>query len=47
MDEGLDTFLCNNLTEQDFGKTFQMAIAPNEKGTHHERGEPSKIVNYE
>jgi len=44
MDEGLDTFM-QYLTEQDFGKTFPDAIAPNEKYPSR-RGEPSKIVNY-
>lgn len=44
MDEGLDTFM-QYLTEQDFGKNFPEAIAPNETYPSR-RGEPSKIVNY-
>jgi hypothetical protein len=44
MDEGLDTFM-QYIAEQDFGKTFPEAIAPNEKYPSR-RGEPSKIVDY-
>ncbi len=44
MDEGLDTFL-QYLAEQDFGKAFPDAIAPNAKYPSR-RGEPSKIVPY-
>jgi aminopeptidase N len=44
MDEGLDTFM-QYIAEQDFGKTFPEAIAPNEKYPSS-RGEPSKIVRY-
>ena len=44
MDEGLDTFL-QYLAEQDFGKAYPEAIAPNAKYPSR-RGEPSKIVPY-
>ncbi len=44
MDEGLDTFM-QYIAEQDFGKWFPEAIAPNSKYPSR-RGEPAKIVNY-
>ena len=44
MDEGLDTFM-QYLTEQDFGKAYPAAIAPNKKYPSS-RGEAHKIVRY-
>ena len=44
MDEGLDTFM-QYLAEQDFGKTYPDAIAP-EAAYPSRRGMPSKIVPY-
>ena len=44
MDEGLDTFM-QYMAEQEFGKKYPEAIAPNTKYPSS-RGEPSKIVNY-
>ena len=44
MDEGLDTFM-QYLTEQDFGKAYPEAIAPNKKYPSS-RGEAHKIVGY-
>ena len=44
MDEGLDTFM-QYLAEQDFGKNFPEAVAPNENYPSR-RGAPSKITRY-
>ncbi|WP_045802374.1 M1 family metallopeptidase [Flagellimonas lutaonensis] len=44
MDEGLDTFM-QYLAEQEFGKNFPEAIAPNERYPSR-RGDPAKIVPY-
>jgi len=44
MDEGLDTFM-QYLTEQEFGKNFDQAIAPLDKYPSR-RGDPAKIVPY-
>lgn len=44
MDEGLDTFM-QYLTEQEFGKNYPEAIAPNDKYPSR-RGEAEKIVPY-
>ena len=44
MDEGINTFV-QYVTEQDFGRNYPDAIAPNSKYPSR-RGEPSKIVDY-
>lgn len=44
MDEGINTFL-QYVTEQEFGKLYPDAIAPDSKYPSR-RGEPSKIVDY-
>ncbi|WP_276165729.1 M1 family metallopeptidase [Zobellia alginiliquefaciens] len=44
MDEGLDTFM-QYMAEQEFGKKYPEAIAPNDKYPSR-RGDPSKVVPY-